>query len=94
LGDDHNLVLLRTTILDAPGRYGDECATAVVLGCVEKYHATLRRRALKAGAVLATLVGWLPPLLRRRACPRITSDQDSAESLLDLVDDLLQLLRP
>jgi CHAD domain-containing protein len=49
LGDDHNLVLLRTTILTAPARFGDELTTAVVLGCVAKYHATLRRRALKLG---------------------------------------------
>ena len=49
LGDDHNLVVLRATILDAPARFGDERTTAVVLGCVAKYQTTLRRRALKRG---------------------------------------------
>jgi CHAD domain len=49
LGDDHNLVLLRAAILAAPARFGDERNTAVILGCVAKYHATLRRRALKLG---------------------------------------------
>ena len=49
LGDDHNLVLLRATILSAPARFGDERATAIVLGCVTKHHATLRKRALKLG---------------------------------------------
>jgi CHAD domain-containing protein len=49
LGDDHNLVLLRATLLEAPSRFGDEHATAIVLGCLEKYEATLRKRALKLG---------------------------------------------
>jgi CHAD domain-containing protein len=50
LGDDHNLVLLRTSILSAPARFGDERTTAIVLGCVTKHHAALRKRALKLGA--------------------------------------------
>jgi hypothetical protein len=49
LGDDHNLVLLRATILEAPSRFGDERTTAIVLGCMEKYQATLRRRAARGG---------------------------------------------
>jgi CHAD domain-containing protein len=49
LGDDHNLVVLRETILATPSRFGTEAAIAVVLGCIEKYQATLRRRALKQG---------------------------------------------
>jgi CHAD domain-containing protein len=49
LGDDHNLVLLQSTILTAPARFGDERTTALVLGCVAKYHTALRRRALKLG---------------------------------------------
>jgi hypothetical protein len=49
LGDDHNLVLLRGTILDRPESFGDEKTTAVVLGCAAKYQASLRRRAVKAG---------------------------------------------
>jgi hypothetical protein len=52
LGDDHNLVLLRTTLLRAPSTFGDERATSVVLGCMEKYQATLRKRALKLGESL------------------------------------------
>jgi CHAD domain-containing protein len=54
LGDDHNLVLLRTTILEAPSRFGDERTTAIVLGCMEKYQATLRRRAATSGKALFT----------------------------------------
>jgi CHAD domain-containing protein len=49
LGDDHNLVVLRDTILKTPSRFGTEPAIAVVLGCIEKYQTTLRRRALKQG---------------------------------------------
>jgi CHAD domain-containing protein len=49
LGDDHNLVVLRATILEAPTRFGDERMTALILGCVAKYQTTLRRRALKRG---------------------------------------------
>jgi CHAD domain-containing protein len=49
LGDDHNLVVLRDTILATPSRFGTEPAIAVVLGCIEKYQATLRRRALEQG---------------------------------------------
>jgi CHAD domain-containing protein len=49
LGDDHNLVVLRTAILEAPAEFGDERMVASVLGCVSKYHASLRRRALKLG---------------------------------------------
>ena len=52
LGDDHNLVMLRATILEAQARFGDERMTAVVLGCVAKYQTTLRRRALKSGRQL------------------------------------------
>jgi CHAD domain-containing protein len=49
LGDDHNLVLLRETILSAPARFGDERTTALVLGCIAKYIRALRRRSLKLG---------------------------------------------
>lgn len=52
LGDDHNLVVLRATILEAPARFGDERMTAIVLGCVAKYQTTLRRRALRYGRQL------------------------------------------
>jgi CHAD domain-containing protein len=49
LGDDHNLAMLRATILSGPARFGEEQATAVVLGCLDQYQSSLRRRALKLG---------------------------------------------
>jgi CHAD domain-containing protein len=49
LGDDHNLVLLRRTILTAPARFGGERANALVLGSIDIYQATLRKRALTLG---------------------------------------------
>jgi CHAD domain-containing protein len=49
LGDDHNLVLLRTTILSAPTQFGRDRTTAVVLGCIATYQTTLRRRTLRLG---------------------------------------------
>jgi CHAD domain-containing protein len=49
LGNDHNLVLLRGTILEAPSRFGTASAIASILGCIDKYQATLRRRALEHG---------------------------------------------
>jgi CHAD domain-containing protein len=49
LGNDHNLVLLRATLLDEPSAFGDERHIAILLGCVEKYQATLRKRALRLG---------------------------------------------
>jgi CHAD domain-containing protein len=49
LGDEHNLVLLRTTLLESPSTFGDERVIAIVLGCIEKYQATLRRSALRLG---------------------------------------------
>lgn len=52
LGDDHSLVVLRATILEAPARFGNERMTAVILGCVAKYQTTLRWRALKRGRQL------------------------------------------
>lgn len=52
LGDDHNLALLRRTILAAPGRYGDARSTAMVLGCILRYQSALRSRALRLGARL------------------------------------------
>jgi len=54
LGDDHNLVLMRAAILSAPARFGDARTTSLVLGCVSKYQASLRRRALKLGDHLFT----------------------------------------
>jgi CHAD domain-containing protein len=49
LGDDHNLVLLRTTILNVPTRFGRDRTTAVILGSIATYQMTLRRRALRLG---------------------------------------------
>jgi CHAD domain-containing protein len=49
LGRDHDLVVLRTTILAAPARFGDARTTTIVLGCLARYQTALRRRALKLG---------------------------------------------
>jgi CHAD domain-containing protein len=49
LGDDHNLALLRDLILAAPDRYGSARSTALVLGCIARRQAVLRRRALDLG---------------------------------------------
>jgi CHAD domain-containing protein len=47
LGEDHNLVLLRTTILAHPRRFGDSQTVSATLGCIDKRMATLRSRALR-----------------------------------------------
>jgi CHAD domain-containing protein len=47
LGDDHNLALLRTTLLANPPQDQTAEANAVVLGCIAKRQASLRTRALK-----------------------------------------------
>jgi CHAD domain-containing protein len=49
LGDDHNQAVLRGIILASPDRFGDARAIAVVLGCITKHQAWLRRRALRLG---------------------------------------------
>jgi len=49
LGDDHNLVVLRSVILSEPHRFGDARAVAVILGCIDEHQAALRRRAVKRG---------------------------------------------
>jgi CHAD domain-containing protein len=49
LGHDHNLALLKTTILESPDRFGDATITAVVIGCLVKDQMTYRRRALALG---------------------------------------------
>jgi CHAD domain-containing protein len=49
LGDDHNLVLLRTAILAEPQRFGDARGVATILGCIDKRLSTLRRRAVRRG---------------------------------------------
>lgn len=52
LGDEHNLTLLRNTILAPADSYGDARATALVLGCITRNQASLRSRALELGARL------------------------------------------
>ncbi len=49
LGDDHNLALLRSTILEMPDKFGDARTTALVLGCIVKAQAWRRQEALKLG---------------------------------------------
>jgi CHAD domain-containing protein len=49
LGEDHNQALLRSAILAEPDRFGDARSTAVVLGCIAKHQAWLRRHALRLG---------------------------------------------
>ena len=52
LGDEHNLTLLRSTILDSAESYGDARATALILGCITRNQAALRSLALDLGARL------------------------------------------
>jgi CHAD domain-containing protein len=49
LGDDHNLVLLRTAMLAQPERFGDARGVAAILGCIDKRLSTLRRRSVRRG---------------------------------------------
>jgi CHAD domain-containing protein len=49
LGRGHDLVVLRSLILEEPARFGGERAIALILGCIAKYQTTLRRRAVKQG---------------------------------------------
>lgn len=49
LGEDHDQALLRGVILARPSRFGDSRETAVVLGCITKYQAWERGRALRLG---------------------------------------------
>jgi len=49
LGDDHNLSMLRAAILAAPDRFGDARTIDIVLGCIVKYQAWLRKRSLRLG---------------------------------------------
>ena len=49
LGNEHNLAILRTTIVAAPDRFGDARTTAVVLGCITRYQTWLRQQALRRG---------------------------------------------
>ncbi len=49
LGTDHDLVVLRETLVKSSARFGDPRMTAVVLGCMATYQTALRRHALKRG---------------------------------------------
>lgn len=49
LGDDHDLTLLAGIILAKPRRFGNARITTLVLGCIVKRQAWLRRRALRLG---------------------------------------------
>jgi CHAD domain-containing protein len=51
LGNEHNLTLLRETILNAPERFGHRAA-ATVVGVIETYQTQLRKRALTLGGRL------------------------------------------
>jgi hypothetical protein len=52
LGDDHNLVLLRSLLLTNPRHFGTARDTAIILGCTDRYSSTLRLRAVTLGTSL------------------------------------------
>jgi len=52
LGDDHNLVVLRSVILESPHQFGRAHAVAVIVGCIDAHLAALRRRAIRRGRQL------------------------------------------
>jgi CHAD domain-containing protein len=52
LGDDHNLVVLRSVILASPHRFGDAHAVSVILDCIDVHLSALRRRAVRRGRQL------------------------------------------
>jgi len=49
LGEYHNLVLLRSAILEQPRQFGNARTVALILGCIDKRQATLRRRTVRRG---------------------------------------------
>jgi CHAD domain-containing protein len=49
LGDEHNLVVLRLRLLDTQHRDLEARTATLILGCIAKYQAWLRRRAMKLG---------------------------------------------
>jgi CHAD domain-containing protein len=67
LGLEHNLTVLRNTILEAPQRFGGRAATTMA-GAIDTQQATLRKRALTIGRSLfahrastfqRSVSGWL-----------------------------------
>jgi CHAD domain-containing protein len=49
LGDEHNLTILRTLLLDRSAQIGHARTVAILLGCIVKYQTRLRTRALTLG---------------------------------------------
>jgi CHAD domain-containing protein len=49
LGDEHNLTILRTLLLDRSAQIGHARTVAILLGCIVKYQTRLRTRALTVG---------------------------------------------
>jgi hypothetical protein len=49
LGDAHNLVMLRLALLEGRDANTDARTIALILGCISKYQAWLRRSAVKLG---------------------------------------------
>jgi CHAD domain-containing protein len=49
LGDDHDLAMLQTVLLDGGAAYGDAKTKALILGCIARSQASLRSRALRLG---------------------------------------------
>ena len=49
LGNDHDLTMLRATLLDRPERFGHARNVAIALGCIVKYQMLLREQALRLG---------------------------------------------
>jgi hypothetical protein len=74
LGEDHNLAMLRATLLASPDAFGAASDTAAVLGSIAKRQAHLRGNALRLGRGLFSakprsfrkrVGGWLPRGTRR-----------------------------
>ncbi len=52
LGDDHNLVVLRTLLLQHPATFGSQRHITLVLGCIDRYGSTLRKQTVTVGRQL------------------------------------------
>jgi CHAD domain-containing protein len=49
LGDDHDLAVLRQTLTDDPGRFGDESDVEVLLALIDRRRAELEQEAITLG---------------------------------------------
>ena len=49
LGEHHNLTLLRSAILEQPRQFGQARSVSLILGCIDKRQAALRRRSVRGG---------------------------------------------